>query len=177
MVWHRRPQFSHSWRGDNYSRWGAPEGPCDQHTHGLWFCTNCDVGPQSAAPVPTEVTATTAPSSPPTTGPAGDMGPDLGTNPPKDITARARRSTHDQSNIMHWEKSTGLLCCKAHFAWVSFLVCLFLNILAVERVTVLFSSPHMLYSFPSHTCFLLTQLTIVCFSHRNISFVCPQTVS
>lgn len=51
--------------------------------------------------MPTEVTDTTAPSSPPTTGPAGDMGPDLGTNPPKDIKARARRSTHDQSNIMH----------------------------------------------------------------------------
>lgn len=59
-----------------------------------------------------------------------------------------------------------------------FLVCLFLNILAVERESLFcFSPPHMLYSFLSSTRFLLTQLTIVCFSHRNASCVCPQTVS
>lgn len=83
MVWHRRPQFSHSWRGDNYSRWGAPEGPCDQHTHGLWFCTNCDVGPESAAPVPTEVTATTAPSSPPPQVLLGTWALTLAQTPPR----------------------------------------------------------------------------------------------
>lgn len=84
-----------------------------------------------------------------------------------------RRSTH---GLTHSKKNPQVPF-TARRALLCFLVCLFLNILAVERESLFcFSPPHMLYSFLSSTRFLLTQLTIVCFSHRNASCVCPQTV-
>lgn len=93
--------------------------------------------------------------------------------PPRGPSGK-RRSTHG----LVYSKKNPQVPFIARRALLCFLVCLFLNILAVERESLFcFSPPHMLYSFPSSTRFLLTQLTIVCLSHRNASCVCPQIVS
>lgn len=94
-------------------------------------------------------------------GPAGDNCPELDTNLPEDIWAggdpcvtstMSCTASHVVREIHGFALLQGAFCC-------AMLSCLFVFKYpgSRKRVTVLFFSPHMLYSFPSHTHFLLTQ--------------------